>query len=238
MTQKIQPRPRIGVGRFAQRLDKRDVSEPVEKLLSDLDDAFGGVEAAFAASLPPVDQRAQHVAALRAVERFLMDVDWVHAERFAELAEAIEDLNIGARHPLLLPIMKTARPLPSQIWRAKAAVVCAINFLALAGAEPKDAAKKILHDFPAIKKLATSKSHSPHTKKTDLIGTILGWRKSLHAPSRGKANAATAVLHGYYEFIDLELDGTPEQCREMARKYLRYAEKIAVALSDSVSTTQ
>jgi hypothetical protein len=224
MTQKSQPRPRIGA--VGSGFDQKDLSESVEKLLSDLDAAFGGVEGALSKSLPPiVDQRAQCAAALRTVERFLLDVDWVHAERFAVLAEAIEDLNIGAQHPLLVPIKKTARPLPSQIWGARAVVVCAIEFLSMAGVKPEDAVKKILHDFPAIENLA--RSDRRRDTKAGLIKAILEWRKTVHAPSRNKPKVVIEVLPNHEEFLDLEWSGEPNWDDAMADKCLKYADKIA-----------
>jgi len=231
ITQKQQPRPRIGARHFAKRLDKRD--EPVEKLFSDLDAAFG-VGGALAASLPSImDQRIQFVAALRAVERFLMDVDWVHAERFAVWGEAIEDSNVGAQHALLAPIKKTAR-IPSQIWRARTAVVCAIEFLSLVGVKLEDAVKQILHHFPAIENLA--RPDRRRNTKPALIKAILEWRKTVHAPSRHKPNAVTEVLQSHDEFMRLEyfeflcLEEANEKlywCIERAEKCLQYADKIA-----------
>jgi len=165
-----------------------------------------------------------------------MDVDWIHAERFAVLAEAIEDLNIGARHPLLLPIKKTARPLPSQVWRAKAAVVGAIEALILVGEDAKGAVRKILHDFPAIENLV--RSDSRRNSKAAVIKAILEWRRTLRAPSRHKANAAIEVLQSHDEFIDLETDGTDEWYRDVARQSLQYAARVAMDLANSASTKQ
>jgi len=165
-----------------------------------------------------------------------MDVDWIHAERFAVLAEAIEDLNIRARHPLLLPIKKTARPLPSQVWRAKAAVVGAIEALILVGEDAKGAVRKILHDFPAIENLV--RSDSRRNSKAAVIKAILEWRRTLRAPSRHKANAAIEVLQSHDEFIDLETDGTDEWYRDVARQSLQYAARVAMDLANSASTKQ
>jgi hypothetical protein len=215
--------------RVLEKIDRRrtDLAEPVVELLSGIEGAFQSKK-----NLEPAQrQRERFVAAIAALVRFLLRVDSKHANDILVLGDAIADLNLGARHPLLVPIKKRARPFPLQIQRARGEVVFALEVLITLGASPHDAAKKILKDFPGIENLA--RKSCKRNSKSALINAILEWRKTLSAPSRHKGDEPAGLYKTGREMINSTLDMHEEESArrhllEAADECLRDAEKVAV----------
>jgi hypothetical protein len=208
--------------------DECVLGEAVSNLLSGIEDAFKSKESLESTQL----ERERYVTALTALLRFLERVDSKHANYIGVLLDAIADLNTGARHPLLVPIKMKARPISSQIRRARDEVVYALNVLIdlekrkhPRGA-PKIVAKKILKDFPAIEHLAGPKSRN-RPSKSDMINTILEWRKSAGRKKRSAAAAKFNACRGIFEMLDWT------NRRESAHDVLARAEKVGVFVAHS-----
>jgi hypothetical protein len=94
-----------------------------------------GVDRAFSANAlangsAVAIERARYVMALTAVAKFLDtfgDAKFI-ADRFAELASALQDLNAGIRRPLFGTFKKSGNPdAASNVWRGRANVAIAVE---------------------------------------------------------------------------------------------------------------
>ena len=108
------------------RLKSLNVTEPLVKLLRDMDFAFD--RTSDEPSSPHI-KREQYAAALVAIGRFLMKFGPQHADHFFDLSDALSDLNIGAR-----PVIFRGQKLRSvsnstEIEAAKANVAFALDAL-------------------------------------------------------------------------------------------------------------
>jgi hypothetical protein len=211
-----------------QKQEPFDVREPLFELLNGLDFAFNQKS-----DNPPSAQieREQLVAALTVVGRFLLKVKPPHADRFFDLSDALGDLNIGARPPILRGPKKRSAPNATKIEAAKACVAFALDALIELGESSHAAATMLVEKYDGIKWLAGQKSH-----RSDNLWekTILEWRKSLSAPSRKKNDLAAEIFAAGRELIKflIETDRRGElKARAIGRA--KYAAKIGVFLAAS-----
>jgi excisionase family DNA binding protein len=173
-----------------------DVTVPLIELLRSVDFAFDQVPGERATR--QIEQQ-RYAAAIAAIGSFLTKVDPTHADRFFVLSDALADLSIGARPPILGRTKRRSAPNPTQIEAAKANVAFALDALIALGDNPADAARTLLSKFGSIKNLARHKSHRPGYSWER---TILEWRKSLSAPSRKKNALAAEIFAAGRDLIE------------------------------------
>ncbi len=199
-----------------------DVTEPLRELVDglnfSLNDPFSGV----------IGEREQIAAALAVVARFLqkIDPDLTHASRFFDLGQIFSDLNEGARHPLIAPVSKRARPLTSEIQAAKAEIAFAADALIRLGETPEGAARMILKERPEIENLAGQKSRNSNSEAA-LRRTILEWRRTLRSNRRKNDLAAEFFTAGQELTDSLLKAGRREELRKTAMGRVRHAATVA-----------
>jgi hypothetical protein len=181
---------------MGQGQEPTDVTKPLLELLRGIDFAFG--QKSDEPQTPQAVQE-QYAAALAAFGRFLSKIDPTHADRFFELSDALADLSVGARPPILKHPKQRSAPNSTQVEAAKASVAFALDALIALGESPKNAAGRLLGKFPAIKNLAGPKSFRADYSWEN---TILEWRRTLSAPSRIKNELAAEVFAAGRDLID------------------------------------
>ena len=143
---------------------------------------FDRLDQAFNDGLPNTveNERRRLAGAAWSIATFLgkSGFDLPFAQRFFELASAIEDLNLGIRTELLTPLAQGSRrtPDPAEEWRARACVALALEALIGAGRTREAAAKEIARRFLDVQKLINKKQSAgggPVTKAS------IEWRKKL-----------------------------------------------------------
>src|SRR6476659_1755266 len=107
-----------------------DLTEPLIELLKSIDFAF---DKEFGEQPKPQAEQERYAAALAAIGRFLTKIDPTHADRFFVLSDALADLSIGARPPVLGRPKQRSAPNPTQIEAAKANVAFALDALIALG---------------------------------------------------------------------------------------------------------
>jgi hypothetical protein len=145
------------------------VLEQLVKLKKDLRTAFDQEPNAP----PSVENRRERLSAgVRLVANFIAKlVGTKYADRFDELASVLADLNAGARPELAVPSnYGTKPPDSSQVWRARALVILAIEARIASGRRPTDVLAEYSTRYQSIKRLAGAKAGT-------LRGTLSGWRK-------------------------------------------------------------
>jgi hypothetical protein len=123
---------------------------------------------------PSVEHKRERLSAgVRLVAHFIAQrFGLKYAEPFDELASVLADLNAGAWPELAVPCnFGTRRPDSSQVWRARALFILAIEARIASGRRPTD----VLTDCStrhqkSIKRLAGAKARNPRS-------TLSGWRK-------------------------------------------------------------
>jgi hypothetical protein len=167
----------LAVGKVLKMLLSHD--EAKLKLLKAAADLYAGVSRAFTQDpdhpRTVANERERYGPALVVVAQFFSGLgDRRIGDRFFELASAITDLNTGTLHPLLHPARADNRRADtSQLWRARARAVLALEALVRSGIARKAATAKLARTVNAAK-LAGAKA-----KTSNLQTTILGWRKGL-----------------------------------------------------------
>ena len=152
------------------------------KLLKAAVDVYAIVSQAFVqeADAPRTDanERERYAGALVAVGQFFCALaDRRLGDRFFELASAIGDLNNGTLHPLLQPVRADNRRADtSQVWRARARAVLALEALVQAGLSQDAAAAQLARKCRGIAGLVGRRART-----SSLQTTIVGWRKRLLA---------------------------------------------------------
>jgi hypothetical protein len=198
-----------------------DVTEQLTELLQ-------GIEFAFSQAVDSVEQitsqqeeQMRYAAALAAMVRFFARIDRVaYADRFFDLSNALSDLSIGSRPPLLKVQKRQSPPNPTQIERAKAEVAFALDALIALVEEPQTAARHLLARYPNIKRLAGPKSQ----QRGSWEKTILEWRKSLSAPKRRKNVTAAEVFFAGRDLIkSLIKEGRKKDLRARAYGWAKHA---------------
>ena len=171
---------------------------------------------------PKEDRRERCATALIVVADFVTRVvGHDYGDHFFEMASAITDLNDGTVADLLRPKVTGARPRDSsKLWRARAYVAVALQALIFGGQKPLDAARKLLHEFPEIAKLASRNSRS-----RDVKTTILEWRKGFNA-GRVKNFEARALYDAGRKLIDFKQWDTPD-LKNFARGRVRAALRLS-----------
>jgi hypothetical protein len=205
-----------------------DLTEPLIELLKSIDFAF---DKEFGEQPKPQAEQERYAAALAAIGRFLTKIDPTHADRFFVLSDALADLSIGARPPVLGRPKQRSAPNPTQIEAAKANVAFALDALIALGESPDSAARTLLSKFASIKNLAGHKSHR-HGYSWEK--TILEWRKSLSAPSRKKNELAAEIFGAGRDLINSSIKG--ERRAELKQRALGragYAARVGVFVAGS-----
>jgi len=124
------------------------------------------------------DTLSQHVLALLAISNFLARVgptgDLAHfANQFAELAQALRDVDDGIRATILTPTFAN-RADQSVVWIARAHVALAVETLRRCGVSRKSAAKWAAKKYPGLKKLITESGAYLERSKS-LEKAIISW---------------------------------------------------------------
>jgi hypothetical protein len=206
-----------------------DMTEHLTELLQGIDFAF---QQSFEPNTSqPVDsveqinlrqqEQIRYATALAVVGRFFARIDRVaYADRFFDLSNALSDLSIGSRPPILKVQKRQTPPNPTQIEVAKAGVASALDALIALGELPQEAARHLLARYPNIKRLAGPKSQRTGSWEK----TILEWRKSLSAPNRRKNLLAAEVFSAGRDLIKcLIKEGRPQELRARAYGWAKRA---------------
>jgi hypothetical protein len=204
-----------------------DVTEQLLELLRGIDFAFQQ-----AADEPNTPKRLQerYAAALSVIGRFLSKIHPLHADRFFDLSDALADLSIGGRPPILKASKRRSAPNPTQIEAAKAEVAFALDALIRLGEQPRTAAGKLLRKFPDIKRLASPKSRRAGIWEK----TLLEWRKSLSAPKRRKNELAAEFFSAGRDLIKFLIkEGRQEDLKGQAYGRAKHAAHVGVFVAPS-----
>jgi hypothetical protein len=122
---------------------------------------------------PSIENRRERLSAgVRLIANFIAKrVGPKYAEPFDELASVLADLNAGAWPELAVPSnYGTRRPDSSQVWRARALVILAIEARIASGRRPSDVLTEYSTRHQSIKRLGGAKAGN-------LRSTLSGWRK-------------------------------------------------------------
>jgi hypothetical protein len=197
------------------------------KLLQAAADLYATVSRAFIQepdySRTTANERERYTPSLIAVGQFFCALgDRRLGDRFFELASAISDLNAGTLHPFLQPARTDCRRAdPSQLWRARARTVLALEAMVRSGVGRKAAAVRLARNA-SVAKLAGAKA-----KTSSLQTTILGWRKGLLAGRIKNFEARELLLAGREIIRDLP----KERLIEFAERQLAESADASGALS-------
>jgi hypothetical protein len=170
---------------------------------------------------PSVENRRERLSAgLRAVAIFIEKlVGPKYADPLDELASVLADLNVGAWPELVVPAnYGTRRPDPSQLWRARANVVLAIEAYIASGRRLSDVLTKFSTRYNSIKSLAGPKAGN-------LRGTLSGWRKEFRRQNRVKNSEASELFAIGRDLIESR-KGDPAELRAIARNRLQAARRV------------
>ena len=211
-----------------QKQDPLDVTALLRECLDGINFAFNQEPDDVPSSQ---NQREQLALAIAVVGRFLSKVAPTHAGRFFDLSNALSDLNIGARPPILKAPKKRSALNATQIEVAKANVVFALAALIELGVNPHAAATMLVEKYDGIKWLAGAKSH----RADNLWGkTILEWRKRLSAPSRKNNYLAVETFVAGRDLInDFIKTDRRDELKARAFDRAKYASKIGVFVGAS-----
>jgi hypothetical protein len=139
----------------------------------------------------PQAEQIRWAEALATCGHFFRKIDPILAGRFYDLSDEFLDQSEGRRPYIFRTQKKQSAKNTRKIEATRARVVFAVDvFIALDDSSPEDAAKKVLHDFPGILKLAGPKSRGSNYKPWR---TVLEWRRNLHAASRKKTEPAAEL---------------------------------------------
>ena len=201
--------------------DSINVREPLIKMLK-------GIQAAFDSALPPKGmrewqkRREEYATALISFAKFWDEIGcYREGMLFFELASALEDRNAGVRHPLLdAEVPKVTRPPdPSQIWRARANVIVALEALIATGVSHRDAIGKIATtNQRGLKGLAGAKSET-------LESALENWRKQFRK-KRGVRNAEANELFEVGFALIEKRKGNTAELHAISRNRLRAARRV------------
>jgi hypothetical protein len=171
------------------------------------------------ASLSVENKRERLSAGLRVVAIFIEKlVGTKYADPFDEMASVFADLNAGASPELAVPAnYGTRRPDSSQVWRARANVILAIEALIASGERPTDVLSEISTSHQSIKRLAGAKAGN-------LRGTLSGWRKQFRQ-NRVKNSEASDLFAIGREVIEARR-GNAAALRHFAQNCLLRATRV------------
>src|SRR5262245_54128070 len=139
--------------------------------------------------------RSQHVLALLAIAGFLNRVgpegDLAHfANRFAKLAQALQDLNEGVRAPIL-DLALAKRSDRTVVWLARAHVALAVETMRRCGYSRQRAAKWAAKKHPGLKKLITESD--THQRSKSLEKAIISWCEDFSRSRKVKNHFAARI---------------------------------------------
>ena len=181
-----------------------------------LDSAFNSVSRE---ALAPFEElRGRHVLALAIVGKFLRTTGAPKniADQFYTLSAALNDLQRGIVHPMLMPKKPSGRLADrSDIWRVRVKAGCGVECLMRGGLSRNQAAQRAAKQFPALKNLLRT--------GTTLKTALLRWRDAvMHGPLNDVVARGAAR-----EFRDfLKRDGhqlSREKFTALGEKYLKSA---------------
>jgi hypothetical protein len=171
--------------------------------------------------LPPsVENRRERLSAgVRLIAKFVLTlVGPKYADPFDELASVLADLNAGAWPELVVPAnYGTRRPDPSQVWRARANVVLAIEAYIASGRPLSEVLTEFSTRHHSIRSLTGAKSKN-------LRSTLSGWRKDFRR-GRIKNSEASDLFAIGRDLIDARR-GDTAALREFARNRLQRARRV------------
>ena len=169
---------------------------------------------------PSVENRRERLSAgLRVIAIFIEKlVGTKYADPFDEVASVCADLNAGAWPELAVPAnYGTRRPDPSQIWRARANVILAIEAYIASGQRLSDVLEKFSTKHHSIRSLTRG-----NTK--NLRRTLSYWRKEFRQ-GRIKNSEASDLFAIGRDLIDSRR-GDAAALREIARNRLQQAKRV------------
>jgi|ERR1700724_3439678 hypothetical protein len=197
-----------------------DVTEPLVELSRGLDEAFNN----------PGEKQEQFAAALIVIARFLKKViSREHADKFHELSSVFANLGTGAVHPWVQPPKNKRRHDPSQLWRARASAVVALEALHAAGMSLETAARDLMRRYKGITRLGGGK-----LKKQAGISTLLTWRKEFSSGRVGDFEAKELFSAGR-ELIE-QFSGDVARLREIADDEARSASTVGGVFAPNSNT--
>jgi hypothetical protein len=192
-----------------------------------LDWAFNS--ASTEALAPFEELRGRHILALAIVGKFLRTTGARKdiADRFYALSAALNDLQRGIVHPMLMPKKTTGRlPDRSDIWRVRVNAGCGVECLMRGGLSRDEAAKRAAKGFPALKNLLRT--------GTTLKTALLRWRDAV---MRGPLNdvVARGAAREFRDFLKrIGHQLSREEFTALGEKYLKSAsDRAATRLSAS-----
>jgi hypothetical protein len=144
------------------------------------------------------EMRSQHAVALLAIAGFLdrMGPDYLahFADQFANLAQALNDLDNGIRAPIF-DLALAKRSDQTQVWLARAHVALAVETMQRCGHSRKRAAKWAAKKHPDLKQLITeSGSHIERSKSLEKV--MISWCEDFSSHKIKNPQAARAYSEG------------------------------------------
>jgi hypothetical protein len=195
-----------------------------------LDSAFNSPSSE---ALAPFEElRGRHVLALAIVGKFLRTTGAPKdiADQFYTLSAALNDLQRGIVHPMLMPRKLTGRLADrSDIWRVRVAAGCGVECLMRGGLSRHQAARRAAKQFPALKNLLRT--------GTTLKTALLRWRDAIIL---GPLNdvVARAAAQEFRDFLKRVGNQTRAQFTAMGERYLKSAsDRAATRLYASAPTS-
>lgn len=193
-----------------------------------------------------IRERNRAVLVLHSINKFL-ERAWQDQRRpfvqryLLKLSQAIEQLNDGVTHPLLVAnITRRGRPDDlTETWKARSHACAALYCFEHDGRDMKRhteslgvIAQKIAKDAPDLKRaMRTPKggaSGGDRTAKEELVAAILSWRRAF--TQKEAPEIAQASWQHSCELADNEAAGDPRKYAEQAQIYLAVARDAARAL--------
>jgi hypothetical protein len=181
-----------------------------------LDSAFNS--ASTEALAPFEELRGRHILALAIVGKFLRTTGAPKdiADQFYTLSAALNDLQRGIVHPMLMPKKPTGRRADrSDIWRVRVTAGCGVECLMRGSLSRHEAAKRAAKQFPALKNVLRT--------GTTLKTALLRWRDAV---MRGplKDVVARGAAHEFRDFLKrVGHQLTREQFTASGEAYLKSA---------------
>jgi hypothetical protein len=138
---------------------------------------------------------------------------------------ALRDLDLGVTHPILKAKDARKPPLSSEIWRLRAILAVALDYLRRAE-EPLEDAARMVARTPGIERLLSGRAKSADARKkaqkSDASTSVIKWRDTLR---RGKVTNATARMAWQASREKLtNIDG-PQGFRDEAARLLGIARR-------------
>jgi hypothetical protein len=192
--------------------------ETLGRLLNQLALAFGTQQPATSKLDRATYDRARYVHALKGFSDFVTAIGSPQYQRpLFLLAQALDDLNHGAVHPLLRPVETggTKRHNVTSIWCARADIAVGVFALTRTGMTRKDAAEKAAREFPEISQLSGVKRLTP----ASTARKIISWCEDFAKGESSKIK--NHLAHAYYADgllrVQTLADPSPERFANVAK---------------------